>query len=91
MPVPYCLDDCGFVVETEVRQVDTSSRELNSANNLNELDADPSPELPKSHAALIHLDFVFVKPGAENQDKQCCIQISNCEIIIGYCFKPLKL
>ena len=60
MPVPYCLDDCGFVVETEVRQVDTSSRELNSANNLNELDADPSPELPKSHTALVHLDFVFV-------------------------------
>ena len=22
MPVPYCLDDCGFVVEPEVRQVD---------------------------------------------------------------------
>ena len=21
MPVPYCLDDCGFVVEPEVRQV----------------------------------------------------------------------
>ena len=25
MPVPYCLDDCGFVVQTEVRQVDSSS------------------------------------------------------------------
>ena len=25
MPVPYCLDDCGFVVEPEVRQVDSSS------------------------------------------------------------------
>ena len=25
VPVPYCLDDCGFVVETEVRQVDSSS------------------------------------------------------------------
>ena len=24
MPVPYCLDDCGFVVEPEVRQVDWS-------------------------------------------------------------------
>ena len=23
--VPYCLDDCGFVVESEVRQVDSSS------------------------------------------------------------------
>ena len=23
VPVPYCLDDCGFVVETEVRQVDS--------------------------------------------------------------------
>ena len=22
MPVPYCLDDCGFVVEPEIRQVD---------------------------------------------------------------------
>ena len=22
--VPYCLDDCGFVVEPEVRQVDSS-------------------------------------------------------------------
>ena len=24
VPVPYCLDDCGFVVETEVKQVDSS-------------------------------------------------------------------
>ena len=25
VPVPYCLNDCGFVVEPEVRQVDFSS------------------------------------------------------------------
>ena len=25
VPLPYCLDDCGFVVEPEVRQVDSSS------------------------------------------------------------------
>jgi len=25
VPVPYCLDDCGFVVEPEVREVDSSS------------------------------------------------------------------
>ena len=25
MTVSYCLDDCGFVVEPEVRQVDSSS------------------------------------------------------------------
>ena len=25
VPVQYCLDDCGFVVEPEVRQVDSSS------------------------------------------------------------------
>ena len=25
VPVPYRLDDCGFVVESEVRQVDSSS------------------------------------------------------------------
>ena len=25
IPVPYCLDDCGFVVEPEIRQVDSSS------------------------------------------------------------------
>ena len=25
MPVPYCLDDCSFVVEPEVRQVDSYS------------------------------------------------------------------
>ena len=25
VPVPYCLDDCGFVLEPEVRQVDSSS------------------------------------------------------------------
>ena len=25
VPVPYCLEDCGFVVEPEVRQVDSSS------------------------------------------------------------------
>ena len=23
VPVPYCLDDCGFVVEPEVRQMDS--------------------------------------------------------------------
>src|SRR5574340_16670 len=28
VPVPYCLDDCGFVVEPEVRQVDSSSSSL---------------------------------------------------------------
>ena len=29
VPVPYCLDDCGFVVQPEVRQVDSySSMEL---------------------------------------------------------------
>ena len=25
VPVPYCLDDCSFVIEPEVRQVDSSS------------------------------------------------------------------
>ena len=25
VPVPYCLDNCGFVVEPEVRQVDSSN------------------------------------------------------------------
>ena len=25
MPVPYCLDVCGYVLEPEVRQVDSSS------------------------------------------------------------------
>ena len=25
VPVPYCLDDCSFVVESEVRKVDSSS------------------------------------------------------------------
>ena len=25
VPVPYCLDDCSFVAEPEVRQVDSSS------------------------------------------------------------------
>ena len=28
VPVPYCLDDCGFLVEPEVRQVDSSSSSL---------------------------------------------------------------
>ena len=28
MPLPYCLDDCGFVVEPKVRQVDSSSSVL---------------------------------------------------------------
>ena len=28
VPVPYCLDDCGFVVEPEVSQVDSSSFRL---------------------------------------------------------------
>ena len=25
VPIPYCLDDCSFVVESEVRQVDSSN------------------------------------------------------------------
>ena len=25
VPIPYCLDDCGFVVQSEVRHVDSSS------------------------------------------------------------------
>ena len=28
VPAPYCLDDCGFVVESEVRQGDSSSSVL---------------------------------------------------------------
>ena len=28
VPVPYCLDDCGFLVELEVRQVDSSNSTL---------------------------------------------------------------
>ena len=28
VPAPYCLDDCGFVVEPDVRQVDYSSSRL---------------------------------------------------------------
>ena len=32
VPIPYCLDDCGFVVESEVRQVDSSSSILVSQN-----------------------------------------------------------
>ena len=28
VPVPYSFDDCGFVVETKVRQVDSSSSSL---------------------------------------------------------------
>ena len=42
MPVPYCLDDCGFVVEPEVRQVDSKllarlikkQREKNQINKI---------------------------------------------------------
>ena len=30
VPVPYCLDDCGFVVEPEVSQIDSSSSILPS-------------------------------------------------------------
>ena len=30
VPVPYCLDDCSFVVQSEIRQVDSSSSILRS-------------------------------------------------------------
>ena len=33
VPVPYCLDDCGFVVEPEVRQIDSSSSILLSQDS----------------------------------------------------------
>ena len=38
--VPYCLDDCGFVVEPEVRQVDSSSSIL-SQDRLGDLGSIP--------------------------------------------------
>ena len=31
VPVPYCLDNCGFVVEPEVRQVDSSIPQFHSS------------------------------------------------------------
>jgi len=34
VPVPYCLDDCGFVVEPEVRQDDSSNSSLLSQDAL---------------------------------------------------------
>ena len=34
VPVPYCLDDCGYVVDPEVRQVDSSSSILLSQDAL---------------------------------------------------------
>ena len=34
VPVRYCLDDCGFVVEPEVRQIDSSSSILLSQDAL---------------------------------------------------------
>ena len=33
VPVPYCFDDCGFVVQSEVRQVDSSSSVLLSQDD----------------------------------------------------------
>ena len=33
VPVPYCIDDCDFVVEPEVRQVDSSSSILLSQDS----------------------------------------------------------
>ena len=33
VPVPYCLDDCSFVVEPEVKQVDSSSSILLSQDS----------------------------------------------------------
>ena len=32
VPVQYCLDDCGFVVEPEIKQVDSSDSILLSQN-----------------------------------------------------------
>src|SRR5574337_191691 len=34
VPVPYCFDNCGFVIEPEVRQVDSSSSILLSQDSL---------------------------------------------------------
>ena len=33
MPVPYCLDECGFVVEPEVRQVEWEKMGANKATD----------------------------------------------------------
>ena len=33
VPVPYCLDECGFVVEPEVRQVEWEKMGANKATD----------------------------------------------------------
>ena len=43
MPVPYCLDDCGFVVEPEVRQVDSSIKSFcTTKESINKVKRQPS-------------------------------------------------
>ena len=46
VPVPYCLDDCGFVVETEVRQIDSGG--FLTASNYRETTLSVSVSLPLS-------------------------------------------
>ena len=56
MPVPYCLDDCGFVVEPEVRQVDSSSSILLSQDYFSYLRFFVFPYKLQSHNLLDELE-----------------------------------
>ena len=60
VPIPHCLDDCGFVVEPEVRQVDSSSSILLSQNHSRIL-YDPPPRILETKAKISKWDLMKLK------------------------------
>ena len=57
VPVPYCLDDCGYVVEPEVRQVRQTLSNIHHSRIL----YDPSPRILEIKARINKRDLIKIK------------------------------
>ena len=57
VPVPYCLDDCGYVVEPEVRQVRQTLSNIHHSRIL----YDPPPRLLEIKAKINKWDLIKTK------------------------------
>ena len=57
VPVPYCLDDCGYVVEPEVRQVRQTLSNIHHSRIL----YDPPPKILEIKAKINKWDLIKIK------------------------------
>ena len=64
VPVPYCLDDCGYVVEPEVRQVRQTLSNIHHSRIL----YDPPPRLLEIKAKISKWDLIKLKSFCTTKD-----------------------